>query len=155
MWFLFLTRRPPSSTLFPYTTLFRSSAPHFPQRTPVGRPFRARAKKRCSVMTGSVTAEEAHEHRGGVAAEGVGESDTRLVHLARAGLAAELGDDLGDLRRARRADRVPFRFETTRGVDGDRAAEARHALLGRQAAGAGLEEAESLGSDDRGGGEAA
>src|SRR5438876_9290141 len=77
MWFLFLTRRPPSSTLFPYTTLFRSSAPHFPQRTPVSRPFRARAKKRCSVMTGSVTAEEAHEDRGGVAAEGVGESEDR------------------------------------------------------------------------------
>src|SRR2546426_8108598 len=46
--------------------------------------------------------------------------------------------------------RSPFRFETTRGVDGDRAAEARHALLGRQSAGAGLEEAESLGRDDLG-----
>src|SRR5207247_10929063 len=101
-------------------------------------------------MTGSVTAEEAHEHRGGVAAEGVGESDTRLVHLARAGLAAELGDDLGDLRRARRADRVPFRFETTRGVDGDRAAEARTALLGRQYTGAGIVEDESLGREGRG-----
>src|SRR2546422_8249222 len=58
-----MIRRPPRSTLFPYTTLFRSggmaSPPHFPQRTPVSWPPRARWKKPCSVSTGSVTAEEA------------------------------------------------------------------------------------------------
>src|SRR2546422_4003540 len=73
-----MIRRPPRSTLFPYTTLFRS-----------------------------------------------------------------LGDDLGDLRRTRCADRVPLGLEAARRVDGDRAPEARPALGGRAAAGAGLEETRS------------
>src|SRR2546426_9857821 len=102
-----------------------ASSPHLPQRTPVSSPSRARWKKRCSVMTGSVTSEQAHEHGGGVAAEGVGEAHTRVAHLTRARLAAELGDDLRDLRRARRTDRVPFGLEAARRVDGDGAAEAR------------------------------
>src|SRR2546426_11245138 len=90
-----------------------ASPPHFPQRTPVSWPSRARWKKVWSVSTGSVTTEEAHEHAGGVAAEGVGEADPRLVHLARTGFAAELGDDLGGRRRARRAHRLPLRLEAT------------------------------------------
>src|SRR2546426_107296 len=96
-----------------------ASSPHLPQRTPVSSPSRARWKKCCNVMTGSVTAEQAHEDGGGVAAEGVGEADTRVAHLTRARLAAELGDDLRDLRRARRTDRVPFGLEAARRVDGD------------------------------------
>src|SRR5919197_1361342 len=131
-----------------------ASPPHFPQRTPVSWPARARWKKLSSVITGSVTAEEAHEHGGGVAAEGVGETDPRLVHLARTGFAAELGGDLGDLRRARGADRVALGLEAARRVDGNRAAEARLALGGRAAAGARLEEAEAFRGDDLRDGEA-
>src|SRR5215217_8858527 len=43
--FFLMIRRPPRSTLFPYTTLFRSrAAPHHPggtRRRPVGRPRRS------------------------------------------------------------------------------------------------------------------
>src|SRR3989442_9345856 len=112
-----------------------ASSPHPPQRTPVSPPSGARRKNCCNVMTGSVTAEQAHEDGGGVAAEGVGEADTRVAHLTRARLAAELGDDLRDLRRTRRTDRVPFGLEAARRVDGDGAAEARQPL-GRGAAAA-------------------
>src|SRR5256885_3048174 len=47
-----MIRRPPRSTLFPYTTLFRSPLPHHlrphapplpPARAPVGRPHRGEA----------------------------------------------------------------------------------------------------------------
>src|SRR5213593_1923270 len=107
-----------------------ASSPHLPQRTPVSSPSRARWKKCCSVIVGSVTAEQAHEDGGGVAAEGVGEADTRVGRLTRARLAAELGDDLRDLRRARRTDRVPFGLEAARRVDGDGAAAARQPAPG-------------------------
>src|SRR5213076_3009989 len=64
--------------------------------------------------------------------------DARVVDLARSGLTAELGDDLRDLRRPRRADRVPLGLEAPRRVHGDRTAEARQPLGGRAPAGAGL-----------------
>src|SRR5256712_9305437 len=127
-----------------------ASSPHFPQRTPVSWPSRARWKKRCSVFVGSVTTEQAHEHGGVVAAEGVGEADGRVAYLTRARLAAELGDDLRDLRRARRADRVPFGLEAARRVDGDGAAEARQPLGRGAAARARLEEAEPFRRGDLG-----
>src|SRR6266487_1830541 len=40
-----MIRRPPRSTLFPYTTLFRSGPP--PRSAPVGRPIRRPAAARC------------------------------------------------------------------------------------------------------------
>src|SRR3990167_1348802 len=119
-----------------------ASSPHFPQRTPVNCPSRARSKKWRSVTTGSATAEETHEHGGGVSAEGVGEAGPGTVHLPGPGFPAELGDDLGDLGRARRADRMPLRLEPARRVHRDLAADARPALLRGEAARAGLEEAE-------------
>src|SRR3989475_12691422 len=76
-----------------------ASSPHLPQRTPVSSPSRARWKNCCSVMTGSVTAEQAHEDGGGVAAEGGGEADTRVAHLTGARLPAAPGDELPQLRR--------------------------------------------------------
>src|SRR2546429_9546272 len=35
--FFLMIRRPPRSTLFPYTTLFRSDLPHFGQHVSMGR----------------------------------------------------------------------------------------------------------------------
>src|SRR5437870_11834760 len=102
-----------------------ASSPHLPQRTPVSSPSRARWKNWCNVMTGSVTAEQAHEDGGGVAAEGVGEADTRVAHLTRARLAAELGDDLRDPRRIRRTALVHFGLEAALRVDGEASAESR------------------------------
>src|SRR5436309_3532524 len=75
-----------------------ASSPHLPQRTAVSVPSRARSKKLFTVTTGvSLTAEQADEDGGEIAAEGVGEADAGAVDLARAGLAAELRRDLGDL----------------------------------------------------------
>src|SRR6267142_2247894 len=93
-----------------------ASAPQPPQRMPVKAPSRARSKKRFSVTPVSVTAEEAHEHGGGVAAERVGEAATRALDLPRARLVAQLGDDLADLGRARGADRMALGLEPARGV---------------------------------------
>src|SRR5580765_7158835 len=127
-----------------------ASSPQPAQRIAESRPSRASSKKPFSVITRSVTAKQAHQHRGGVAAEGVHEARRGAVDLSRARLAAELRDDLADLRRAGRADRVALGLEAAGGVDGNLAAEARPALFRRQAAGARLEEAEALGGDDLG-----
>src|SRR6266542_3023720 len=143
----------------------RASAPHLPQRTAVSVPSRARSKKFLSVITGLfdvggsdrrssptpptgsplprrhdglLTAEQADEDGGEVAAERVGEADAGALDLARAGLTAELRGDLGDLGRARGADRMPLGLEAARGVDGQLAAEGRPSLLGRESARAGL-----------------
>src|SRR5438309_7529788 len=43
-WFFLFIRRPPRSTLFPYTTLFRSRADPDPLRGGPGRPLRRRAR---------------------------------------------------------------------------------------------------------------
>src|SRR3712207_7318064 len=43
-----MIRRPPRSTLFPYTTLFRSASPPPPWRSPSGRVRRARSIGRSS-----------------------------------------------------------------------------------------------------------
>src|SRR2546426_2893046 len=117
---------------------------------PVRAPSRARSKNWFSVTPVSVTAEEAHEHGGRVAAERVGEPATGALALPRARLVAQLGDDLADLGRARGADRMALGLEPARGVHGDLAAEARPALLGREPARARLEEAQPLGGDDLG-----
>src|SRR4030095_6814651 len=82
------------------------SSPHAPQRMAVSGPARAFSKNARAVIAGSVTTEEAHQDRRRVAAERVGEALARAVDLTGAGLAAELRDDLRDLRGARRADRV-------------------------------------------------
>src|SRR2546428_478150 len=127
-----------------------ASSPHAPQRTAVNCPSCARSKKVRRVIAGSVTAEEAHEHGGGVAAEGVSQAGPCAVDLARAGLPAQLRDDLRDLRSARRADGMALRLQTARWIDRDLPPEAREPLLGGAAAGARLEEAEPFGGDDLG-----
>src|SRR5438874_9893994 len=129
-----------------------ASVPQPPQRIPVSSPARARSKKRPSVIPDSVTAEEAHEDGRGVAAERVGEAAPRAFDLPRAGLAAQLGHDLADLRRPRGADRVALGLQTARRVHGDLATEARPALFGGEAAGARLEEPEPFGGHDLGDG---
>src|SRR3990167_9249703 len=107
-----------------------ASSPHLPQRMPVRRPARASSKKLFSVITRSVTAEQADQDGGGVAAQGVSEADAGAIHLAGAGLAAELGDDLADLRGARGADGMPLGLEPAGRIHRDLAAEARPPLLG-------------------------
>jgi len=84
----------------------------------------------------------------------VGEAATRALDLPRTRLAAQLRDDLADLRRAGGADRVALGLQPARRVYGDRAAQARPALLGGEAARARLEEAEPFGGDDLRDGEA-
>src|ERR671918_1326902 len=83
-----------------------ASTPHFAQRIPVSVPWRTRSKKPFSVVTASVTTEQADQHGGGVASEGVGETDPGALDLAAIGLAAELGDDFDDLGRAGGPDGV-------------------------------------------------
>src|SRR5712664_1765751 len=130
------------------------SSLHLPQRMPVSRPARASSKKCFRVSTFSVTAEEAHEHGGGVAPERVGEARAGAFHLTRSGLSTELGDDLRDLGGARGADGMALGLETTGGIDGNLAPEARPSFLRSHAAGARLEEAQSFGGHDLSDGEA-
>src|SRR5262245_52696405 len=108
-----------------------ASSPHCVQRMAVSRPARTSAKKSFRLTTSSVTAEQAHEHGGSVAAQCVGEAGARALDLPRAPLAPELGHDLGDLGGAGGADRVALGLEAARDVDGDLAAKARPALLRR------------------------
>src|SRR5215472_11278573 len=79
-------------------------SPQLRQRIAESRPARASSKNPLSVITRSVTAEQAHEHRGGVAAQRVHQTGGRALDLARARFAAELGGDLADLRGTGRAD---------------------------------------------------
>src|SRR5262245_9444950 len=127
-----------------------ASLPHAPHLMAVNAPSRTRSKKSLSVITGSITAEQAHQHGGGVAAQRVGETDAGAVHLACAGLAAKLGDDLHDLRGAGGADGMALGLEPAGCVDRNLSAEARPPLLGRRAARAELEEAEPFRGDDLG-----
>src|SRR5262245_35291500 len=106
-----------------------ASSPQLPQRMAVSRPARASSKKPFSVITRSVTAKETHEHRRGVAAQGVHEACPRPIDLSRARLAAELRHDLADLRRAGGADRMALGLEAAGGVDRNLAAEARPSAL--------------------------
>src|SRR5688572_14336807 len=99
-------------------------------------------------MGPSVTAEQAHQDGGGVAAERVRQTSPRALDLSAAGLAAELRDDLADLGGSGGADRMPFRLQTAGGIHRHLAAEAGPALLRREPAGARLEEPEPLGGDD-------
>src|SRR5215470_9597472 len=108
-----------------------ASSPHEPQRIAVSWPPRAFSKNARAVTVGSVTTEEAHQDGRGVAAERVRESPARPLDLPGPGLAAELGDDLGHLRGAGRADRVALGLQPSRWVDRDFAAEARQAFFGR------------------------
>src|SRR5437867_3004043 len=79
--------------------------------------------------------EHVHGHRGGFAAHHaaavLGEADLRpaVLHLAVARIAAELPEDLRQLRAARRADRVALRKQAAARVDGDLAGQRRDALL--------------------------
>src|ERR671931_2209565 len=107
-----------------------ASAPQPPQRIPVSSPSRACSKKRPSVTVESVTAEEAHEDRGGVAAERVGEAAPGALDLPRSRVAAQLRDHLADLRGAGGADRVTLGLQPARRVHGNLAAEDRPSLLG-------------------------
>src|SRR5216684_3592382 len=127
-----------------------ASAPHRPQRMPVRCPARASSKKSFRWTTRSVTAEQAHQHGRGVAAQRVGEPGGGSVDLPLVGLAAELGDDLRDLGGPGRADRMPLGLEAAGRVHRELAPEAGPALLGRETTGARLEEAESFGGHDLG-----
>src|SRR5258706_12293570 len=75
-----------------------------PRRTAWSSPAPAFSKNCFCVSIASLTPEQRDEHGGGVAAERVGEADARAIHLAPAGVVAELRDDLGDLRSAGGAD---------------------------------------------------
>src|SRR5215470_1511229 len=125
-----------------------ASVPHGAQRMAVSRPARASSKKLCSVITRSVTAEQADENGGGVPTERVNEPGPRTLDLPRARGAAQLGHDLGDLRRAGRADRMALRLEAAGRIDRNLAAQARHAFFGRDGAAAGLEESKALRGHD-------
>src|SRR5688572_32961929 len=127
-----------------------ASAPQPSHLIPTSFPSRARSKKDWSVIDGSLTAEQAHEHRRRVAAERMRQAGPRAVDLARSGFGAKLGDDLADLRGAGGADGMALRLQPSRRIDGDLAAEARPALLGGQTAGARLEKTEAFGGDDLG-----
>src|SRR5262249_49095199 len=126
------------------------SSPHEPQRMAVSWPPRAFSKKARAVSEGSVTTEEANQDGRGVAAERVREALAGPLDLARAGVAAELRDDLGDLRGARRPDRVALGLQAARRIHGDLAAERGQPLLRGAASGAGLEEAEPFSGHDLG-----
>src|SRR5512132_1043498 len=101
-----------------------ASAPQRPQRTAASSPAPAFSKNCFWVSMGSVSPEQRDEHGGGVAAERVGESDTRAIHLASAGVVAQLRDDLRDLRGAGGADRMALGLEPARGIHGHLAAHA-------------------------------
>src|SRR5262249_54460671 len=128
--------------------------PQEAQRMAVSRPARASSKKLCSVITRSITAEQADENGGGVPTECVNEPRPRALYLPRSRGAAQLSDDFGDLRRAGRADGMPLRLETAGRIDGDLAAQAGHAFFRRAGTAAGLEESETFRGHDLGDGEA-
>src|SRR5262249_13886361 len=127
-----------------------ASAPQRPHRIPLSRPARDSSKKPFRWITRSVTAEQAHQNGRGIPAESMGEPGGSALHLTGPGLTAELGDDLHDLGGAGGADRVALGLQAPGRVDREPAPEARPALLGREAAGARLEEAQALGGDDLG-----
>src|SRR6185436_20246498 len=83
-----------------------ASSPQQPHRIPVSRPARASSKKLFRLITRSVTAEQTHDDRRGVAAERMGQAGAGAVHLASVRLTAKLRDDLGDLGGPGGADRV-------------------------------------------------
>src|SRR5262249_45135755 len=116
----------------------------------VSRPSRAVSKNVFSVTAVSVTAEQAHENGRRVAAERVGEADSGVIDLARAGLAAKLGDDLDDLSRAGCPDWMSLGLQATRRVHRNLAAEARPAFLRRDATRSRLEQPEAFRGDDLG-----
>src|SRR5215470_8611623 len=93
-----------------------ASSPHLPQRIPVSRPARASSKKCFRVNTCSVTAEEAHDDGGRIAAEGVREPGASALDLTRSRLAPELGDDFRDLGGAGGADGMALGLEAARGL---------------------------------------
>src|SRR2546430_13499092 len=111
-----------------------ASSPHLPHRIPVRRPARASSKKCFSGSTRSATAKEAHQHGGGIAAQGVRQARSRALDLARACFAPKLGGDFGNLRGSGGADRVTLGLETARRIDGNLASKARPALLSGRAA---------------------
>src|SRR5262245_37151433 len=131
-----------------------ASAPHPSQRIAVRAPSRTCSKKRPMVTVDSVTTEQTDEPGGGVAAERVGQAAACALDLSRARLAAQLRDDLADLRRARRPDRMALRLQPARRIHRNLAAQARPTLFGGETAGARLEETETLGRDDLRDGEA-
>src|SRR5262245_7682979 len=120
---------------------------------PVSRPARASSKKLFRFFTRSVTAKQADQNGGCVAAESVDEADARAADLARARLAARLGHDLAHLRRAGGSDRMAFGLEPARWVYRQLAAEAGPALPGGDGPDTGLEEPQALRGDDLGDGE--
>src|SRR5262245_53469522 len=129
-------------------------APQCWHRMPTSSPVLAFSKKARCEIAGSLTAEQGNQDGGGVAAQRVGQPDAGAVHLARAGVLAQLGDDLGDLGGAGGADGMALGLEPAGRIDRHLAAETRPALLRRDAARTRLEEAEPLGGYDLGDGEA-
>src|SRR5262245_33352294 len=93
-----------------------ASAPHASQRIAVSAPSRTCSKKRPMVTVESVTPKQTGENGGRVAAERVGQAAARTLDLSRARLAAQLRDDLADLRRARRPDRMALCLQPARRI---------------------------------------
>src|SRR3712207_8206116 len=62
-----MIRRPPRSTLFPYTTLFRSHTQAAPEQEPVGPGPPRRGKARNGAVRGRVPEAPHHAPRGNVA----------------------------------------------------------------------------------------
>src|SRR5688572_30909114 len=112
-----------------------ASSPQRRQRMPVSRPSRASSKKIFRLITRSVTAEQAHDDRRGVAPERMGQAGAGAVHLTPVRLTAELGDDLRDLGRPGGTDRVALGLEPAGWIHRELAPEARPALLRGEAAG--------------------
>src|SRR5262245_43069318 len=129
-------------------------APQPPQRMAVSAPSRTCSKNRPRVSVDSVTTEQTDEHGRGVAAERVGEAASGALDLTRSCLAAQLRDDLADLRGARRSNRMAFGLQPARWVHRNLAAEAGPAFLGSRTADSRLEEAKPFGRDDLRDGEA-
>ena len=96
----------------------RPACPHAVEELAYRQPRAASAVATPAASPG-LPAEHAHQHRRGVAPERVGQSDRGALDLAASRLAAKLGRDLGDLGRARRADRVALGLEPAGRVDRD------------------------------------
>src|SRR5438477_12538686 len=83
MFFFLMIRRPPRSTLFPYTTLFRSLVLRVPQHALLGfdqRVYMARV--------GGPDRERSEERRVGKECRSLGEADDEKKHQAGAGVGA-------------------------------------------------------------------
>src|SRR2546430_3883656 len=73
-----MIRRPPRSTLFPYTTLFRSILPHRHAAGPAAVPAIARRRQGVGPVDRVSRTAEARRHRAGVSDRRLDRKSTRL-----------------------------------------------------------------------------